>query len=334
MTKKHLRINITWIMIAILLFQVFIIPRSFASENADSITIMFTHDMHSNLLPFLTEKDGKVVETGGYARLMSIINNERESNPEALLLDAGDYSMGTPFQTIFTDYSPELRIMGSMGYDVVTLGNHEFDYRAEGLAHSLNAAVNSGDKLPKMVQSNVTFPIDEEGNLTPSLKELKNAMDNYGVREYTIIERSGIRIGIFGLLGEESASMAPMAEVVFEDTVTQAKRVVKILSEQEKVDLIICLSHSGTKEDKSESEDEILAKQVPEIDVVISGHSHTKLEEPIVTGTTIIASSEEYGKNLGVMELSRNDSADWKLERYELVNVNETIAEEETISKL
>ena len=334
MIRKCPRVKIIWIMIAILLFQVIIIPRSFATEDADRVTIMFTHDMHSNLLPFMTEKDGMVVETGGYARLMSIIDSERESNPEALLLDAGDYSMGTPFQTIFTNHSPELRIMGSMGYDVLTLGNHEFDYRAEGLALSLNAAVDSGDKLPKMVQSNLTFPIDEEGNITSSLQALKEAIDTYGVNDYLVLERNGIRIGMFGLMGEEAASMAPMSEVVFEDATTHAKRLVKILSEQEQVDLIICLSHSGTKANKSESEDEILAKNVPEIDVIISGHSHTKLEEPIIIGNTIIASSEEYGRNLGVMELSRNGRPDWKLDRYELVNVSEAIPEDETISQL
>lgn len=322
------------IIASILLLQVFFAPASYAKEDTDSITIMFTHDMHSNLLPFLSEEEGVISEIGGYARLISLINNERQKNPEALLLDAGDYSMGTPFQTIFTKHSPELRIMGRMGYDAVTLGNHEFDYRAEGLALSLNAAVNSGDKLPQMVQANATFLTDKEGNMTQSLKELKDAMENYGVREYIVLERSGVRIGIFGLMGDESASMAPMSEVVFEDTVIHAKRVVKALNEQENVDLIICLSHSGTKEDKSESEDEILAKKVPEIDVIISGHSHTMLEEPLVIGSTIIGSSEEYGKNLGVIELSRNGNDDWKPERYELIAVSDSIPEDETISQL
>ena len=322
------------IIASILLFQIFFAPASYAKEDTDSITIMFTHDMHSNLLPFLSEEEGVISEIGGYARLISLINNERQKNPEALLLDAGDYSMGTPFQTIFTKHSPELRIMGRMGYDAVTLGNHEFDYRAEGLALSLNAAVNSGDKLPQMVQANATFLTDKEGNMTQSLKELKDAMENYGVREYIVLERSGVRIGIFGLMGDESASMAPMSEVVFEDTVIHAKRVVKALNEQENVDLIICLSHSGTKEDKSESEDEILAKKVPEIDVIISGHSHTMLEEPLVIGSTIIGSSEEYGKNLGVIELSRNGNDDWKPERYELIAVSDSIPEDETISQL
>jgi 2',3'-cyclic-nucleotide 2'-phosphodiesterase (5'-nucleotidase family) len=334
MIKKQLRYKMLWIIIVIFLIQVFIIPASYASEDVDSITIMFTHDMHSNLLPFLSEDDGMTVDTGGYARILSIINEEKNNNQEALLLDAGDYSMGTPFQTIFTTHSPELRIMGRMGYDVVTLGNHEFDYRAVGLAQSLNAAANSGDILPQMVQSNVAFPTDKEGNLTPSLKELKNAMDNYGVREYTILERNDIKIGVFGLMGEESASMAPMSEVVFEDTVTHAKRIVKILLEEEKVDLILCLSHSGTEEDKSKSEDEVLAKKVPEIDVIISGHSHTTLDEPIIIGNTVICSSQDYGRNLGVMELSRSESSDWKLERYELVPVKETIPEDDTITKL
>ena len=332
--KRQIRATIVITILFSLLLQIVYIPETPAAQGKDSITILFTHDMHSNFLPF-KEKNGSTVELlGGYARLQSAIDAEKAIDSEALLLDGGDFSMGTPFQTIFASTSPELRIMGRMGYDVVTLGNHEFDYRAEGLAESLISAVESGDPLPQMVQGNTTFPTDKEGKLSASLTSLKQAMDRYGVKEYTVLTRKGIRIGVFGLMGKEAADMAPMSEVVFEDEIKQAKRIVKTLIEEEKVDLIICLSHSGTSEDRKSSEDEILAKEVPEIDVIISGHTHTKLPEPIVVGDTVIGSGEEYGKNLGVIELSQQGEADWKLERYDLIPINDSLSEKEEIAAL
>lgn len=303
-------------------------PWASAGEKGRDITILFTHDLHDNLLPFKTIENGTSLSVGGYARLQSAINAQKELDPEALLVDGGDFSMGTPFQTIFQSDAPELRIMGAMGYEVVTLGNHEFDYRPVGLAGSLQAALASKEKLPQMVLANMTYPTDKEGNLTPTLTELKQAMEDYGLKDYTIIEKKGVKIGIFGLEGKESASMAPMSEVVFTDPVKEAKRVVKILKEQEKVDLILCLSHSGTYKDKSKSEDEILAKKVPEIDVIISGHTHTRLEEPIVIGDTIIASAESYGKYLGVIKLYENSKSGWNLDTYELVRINDSFPED------
>ena len=132
-------------------------------------------------------------------------------------------------------------------------------------------------------------------------------------------------------MGKESASMAPMSEVVFEDQIGQAQRVAKILKEEEKVDLIICLSHSGTKANKSESEDETLAEKEPEIDIIISGHTHTKLEEPTIIGDTIIGSAERYGNYLGVIKLYGKANA-WQLGDYNLIPVDENLIEDEEIA--
>lgn len=330
--RRHIRATIVFTVLFSLLIQIIYIPQIPAAQAKESITILFTHDMHGNFLPFKEANGGAVELLGGYARLQSAIVAEKAIDSEALLLDGGDFSMGTPFQTIFASTSPELRLMGRMGYDVVTLGNHEFDYRAEGLAESLISAVESGDPLPQMVQGNTTFPLDKEGKLSASLTSLRQAMNQYGVKEYTVLTRKGIRIGIFGLMGKESADMAPMSEVVFEDEVKHAKRIVKTLIEEEKADLIICLSHSGTSEDSKSSEDEILAKEVPEIDVIISGHTHTKLSEPIIVGDTVIGSGDEYGKNLGVIELSQQGGLDWELERYELIPINDSLPENEEIA--
>ena len=320
------------LLISIMIWQKSSINVAFAEEQTKSVTILFTHDMHDNMLPVQTIIDGEAVYLGGYARLKTAIDIEKEKAPAALLVDGGDFSMGTPFQTIFESDAPQLRILGLMGYEAVTLGNHEFDYRAQGLTGSIEAALGSGEQLPLILQSNIVFPTDENGNLTESLTALKRAMEDYGLKDYTVFEKDGVKIGVFGVMGEESESMAPMSEATFSDEIEQAKRVVKILKEEEKVDFILCLSHSGTKEDKAESEDEILAKEVPEINVIISGHSHTLLKEPIIVGNTLIASVEDYGKYLGVIKMSQNSEGFWELDRYEPVKIDETFTEDKAVA--
>lgn len=309
------------------------VTAAFASGSGKNVTILFTHDVHDHLLPFNLLQDGKIINSGGYARIQSIINEQRKDNPDLLLLDGGDFSMGTIFQTMFASDAPELRIMGQMGYDAVTLGNHEFDFRPDGLADSLNAAKKSGDKLPQIVASNITYPTDKNGQMTGAVANLKAAMDSYGAREYTIIERNGVRIGIFGLMGKDASEKAPMAEVQFTDIAESAKSMVDILKNKEKADLIICLSHSGTSPDKSQSEDEILAKKVPGIDVIISGHTHTKLTSPIIVGSTIIGSCGENGENLGIMNITMDDNKVWKLSNYSLKSIDSSIPEDPAISQ-
>lgn len=328
-----MRKNIKILSIFIILL-IIAIPRSaFMEGGKSSITILFTHDLHDHYYPFQVEEEGEIKTLGGYARLYSVIKSEREKDPELLLVDAGDYSMGTLFQTIFSTDSPALRIMGKMGYDVTTFGNHEFDFRAEGLAESLMAAKKSKDPLPQIVASNIFFPEGEDGSLSTDLEKLKEAMMEYGVKDYTVIERKGIKIGVFGLMGKEADSNAPMAGVEFTDQIQAAKDMVSILKDEEKVDLIICLSHSGTKVDKSKSEDEILAKEVADIDIIISGHTHTTLDEPIIVGNTIIASAGQYGEKLGVLRVSKGQENRWQLEDYRLEPITHSIPMDEAISE-
>lgn len=292
----------------------------FAEDSGKSLTIIFTHDLHDHFVPFKVKEEGKTLEVGGYERLKTAIDEERLKSDNSILVDAGDFSMGTLFQSIYASDAPELRVLGEMGYDAVTLGNHEFDFRDSGLKDSLNNAVKSNTKLPTIVQSNMKFPKENK-----SLLELKKSMKNYGVKDYTVIEKDGVKIGIFGLMGKDAAIDSPMTEVEFSHIVNSSKEIVKKLKEEEKVDLIVCLSHSGTDEDKSKSEDEILAKKVPDINVIISGHTHTTLEKPIIVGNTIIGSSGEYGQNLGVIKISKKGKKDWKLEDYKLREIDSSI---------
>ncbi|HOQ10225.1 MAG TPA: bifunctional UDP-sugar hydrolase/5'-nucleotidase [Syntrophomonadaceae bacterium] len=309
-------------------------PLGIADAEQEALTILFTHDMHDNLLPYTVEENEQIVEQGGYARLQTVINQERVKDPDLILVDGGDFSMGTLFQTIFSQDAPELRMLGQMGYDATTFGNHEFDFRPEGLAGSLLAAKASGERLPQLVAANLVFPQDDQGNIIgEDLQVLQKAMQEYGVKDYIVIDRKGYKIGIFGIIGKNAVSNAPMAGVEFIDPVKAAREAVDKLEKQEKVDMIICLSHSGTHVDPKKSEDEILAKEVPEIDVIISGHTHTTLNQPIVVGDTYICSAGHYGKNLGKITIANESPGTWSLENYQLLPINKDIADDEILAQ-
>lgn len=326
MGEENMKHRIVVCMIGILIFNIYTWSDSNVfAYNEKSITILFTHDLHDNFYPFQLVEEGKVKSVGGYTRLATAIKKEKEKDPQAILVDAGDYSMGTLFQTINTSDAPGLRMMGYMGYDVTTFGNHEFDYRAEGLAQSLHAAKQSDDQLPQIIASNMIFPTDEDGEIVSSLLPLKEEVDNYGVSNYLIMERNGVKIGFIGLMGKEAVDNSPMAGVNFENIVDSAKPIVAKLKDEEKVDLVIALSHSGTSDNPAESEDEILAKEVPGIDVIISGHTHTTLNEPIFVNNTVIASAGEYGKNLGVLHISKSTNANWQVDDYGLIPINDEL---------
>jgi len=328
---NNIKRSISLVLILIFLITSFL-SQTFASSSEKNLTILFTHDMHDHLLPNKTEVDNVVIQSGGYARLKTAIDQEKKEKANNILVDAGDYSMGDLFASIYASDAPELRIMGQMGYDVTTFGNHEFDFRDSGLTRHLYAAKGSGDKLPQIVNSNIIFPTEE--NMTKTLLNLKGAMSVYGVKGYTVLEQGGIKIGVFGLIGIDAVGSAPMTGVSFEDIVKSAKSTVEKLKNQEKVDIIVCLSHSGTSKDSIKSEDEQLAKKVPEIDVIISGHTHTKLEHPIVVGKTIIGSCGEYSNNLGVIDLTQDTNGQWKMQDYKLKPIDTSLEENAQINSI
>ena len=294
-----------------------------ASANAPTYesTILFTHDTHDHFLP---TDDGAGGESGGYTRLATLIRRERAAHPDALVLDGGDFSMGSLFQTIYSTEAPELRALGAMGYDVTTLGNHEFDYRAEGLADMLRAAVDSGDPLPAIVQANYKPP---EGD-TDSWE----AWSRYGIGDYVILERGGISYGVFGLLGEEADSNAPMSGMEFEPIAQAAERTVAAL-EAEGADFIICLSHSGT-DGAGKGEDVRLAREVKGIDLIISGHTHTTLTGPLRAGDTLIVSCGAYTANLGSITISWSPDGDKEVLDYRLIPVDGTVEEDPALERL
>lgn len=293
------------------------------------LVILFTHDLHSYLLPHkVLTQDGQQVQQGGYAKLAYVIKEQRIYNQnKTLRVDAGDFSMGTLFHTSFLKEASELRLMGKMGYDVVTFGNHDFDFHADGLAKMLQTARSKTQQLPALVASNIILSRNDPEDAT-----LKQAFKDYPVNEYMIFERNGIRIGVFGIMGKDAGDDTPFLQSVkFSDPIRASEKMVDVL--KDKVDMIICLSHSGTSPIEKKSEDEKLARKVPQIDVIISGHTHTILPKPIKVGRTIIVSSGCYGEYLGILRVFYTKGKDIKVASYDLRNISTGIPDDRIVSE-
>lgn len=312
-------------LIAVLLL---LLPLSCVSQAASApsgtgkkMDILFLHDTHSHLDSFLTVEDGEAATVGGFPRIMTLINQARTRNPDTLVLDAGDFSMGTLVQTIYDSEAAELRMLGALGCQVTTLGNHEFDYRSAGLANALNAAVSSGEPVPSIVLCNIDWETMEAEGLTQEQQLLRDAFDAYGIQDYTIITKGDVKLAVFGVFGVDSLACAPTCALKFRDASQAAAEVVSEIKANEDVDMIVCVSHSGTSEDEKKSEDEILAKNVPEIDLIVSGHTHTALEQPIRHGDTYIVSCGEYAKNLGSLSMEQGQNGRWEMTSYSLLPI-------------
>ncbi|MBQ7836656.1 MAG: bifunctional metallophosphatase/5'-nucleotidase [Clostridia bacterium] len=317
------------VFISIILTVIFMITATASSEAPTEVTILFTHDLHSHFLP-AEDTDGG--QYGGYARLMTVIKQQREKDPDALLVDGGDFAMGSLFQTAYATSATELRMMGAMGYDATTFGNHEYDYLQDGLKSMLNAAVASGDKLPAIVQANYWPPAEGEEGYD---SEMWAALENYGVKDYIIMERGGAYFVVFGIFGHDADACAPNSGMKLRDPITTAQKIVdqatKECSDTYGAEpVVICLSHSGTS--GGEGEDYELAKAVNGIDLIISGHTHTTLSEPITVGQTAIVSAAEYGRNLGVVRLSITDG-NTSVAGYELIPIDENVEEDAEIAQ-
>ena len=321
------------------------------TQETNVTTILFTHDLHSHFLPQSTAEGG---ESGGYARLKTVIDGERAMNPDALLVDGGDFSIGSLIQTLYTTQAAELRTMGAMGYDAVTIGNHEFDHKGTGFAEMLNSAKAAQQAavelllvdarpledmdayrerfgpvtpvLPTLLEANYA-PADDN----PDRAFIRSAMEDYGVTDCMTLERGGVTYGLFGLMGVDSDECAPTSGFTRTDAAKAAKRCVETLK-GEGAEIIVCLSHSGTGDSLASSEDEELAKAVDGIDVIVSGHTHSTLAEPLVVNDTYIVSSGPYCQNLGSLTFSWDDGGEKRLLDYRLIPIDETVAENPEIA--
>ena len=305
-----------------------------------TFTILHTNDMHSAFVGMGPSADyspnslNDDTTSGGYARLAALISKRKQAcagKGPVLVLDAGDYSMGTAFGAASRETGGELQIMSLMGYDATTFGNHDFDLGPEGLARSIAAAAKAG-RIPALLAANSDFSGSDA-----SLLDLQQLAEGQVIRRYQVIERDGIRFGLFGLLGKEAMFYTTGAgAITFPDAIETAMEMVTLLRETEKADVVICLSHGGLQKDKdglyTDGDDVTLAKAVPGIDVVIGGHSHTVLEAPvIVNGHTPVVQTGLEGRNLGELVVSLT-SGKLTVESYRLYAVDDAILGDHAIN--
>lgn len=313
---------------------------SAAPAGKRTFTILHTNDLHSNLIgpspasdysPFSLNDDKT---RGGFARLATLIAQRKAARKDlgpVLILDAGDYSMGTAFAAAIRETGGELQLLARMGCDATTFGNHDFDLGPDGTAQAITVAAKAGH-LPAVIASNTTF----EGS-DPTLAGLQRLAKEGTLRRYIVIERGGMRFGILGLLGKEAQFYTGgAAPAKFTDPVETAKEMVKILRETEKVDVVIALSHGGMLKGADgrflDGEDVQLPKAVPGIDVVIGSHSHTELHEAvIVNGRTPVVQTGKYGENLGELVITL-DGGKLTVESYKLLPVDDTITGDRAIA--
>ncbi|CUP82727.1 bifunctional metallophosphatase/5'-nucleotidase [Blautia obeum] len=296
-----------------------------AADDTKQVDVLFTHDTHSHLDSFSTIVNGEQKEVGGFAKIKTLINEKKKEDPDTLILDGGDFSMGTLIQTVYDTEAAELRMLGYLGYDVTTFGNHEFDYRSQGLANMLKAAKSSGETLPEIVVCNVDWDSMEKAGLNDGQKQIQSAFETYGVKDYVMVQKGDVKIAVVGVFGKDALECAPTCELSFKDPVEAVKKTVEEIKKNEEADMIACVSHGGTWEDESKSEDELLAKAVPDLDLIISGHTHSELQKAIRHGNTYIVSCGEYGRNLGSLSMTQNSDGRWDLSAYELIPVSEDV---------
>ena len=236
-----------------------------SSNEPVRVLLLHTNDMHAQFIPseaFWIKGDKKPL-IGGFGALKGYIDRERALGIPSILLDAGDLMTGTPLSNIIVDGvegGPLLTLMGEIGYDVMTLGNHEFDNGQENVSKFYDYA---------------DFPIIN-ANL---LKDGKNISPS----AYEILDVAGIKIGVIGLMTEDFYEVTAKPVIAGIELVNSVEITNEIVNKIDPVtDLIILLTHASVEEDKT------LANEVPWIDIIVGGHSHTRLRKPIVENGVII----------------------------------------------
>lgn len=221
------------------------------------LVILHTNDTHSCIMPLNPNlADTALAGRGGFLRRMALIEDERAKTPGLLLIDSGDFSQGSPYYNFYKG-EVEVELMNRMGYDVATIGNHEFDFGLENMARIFRMA-----KFP-IVCANYDFT----GTSVEGL-----------VKPYTIIKRNGLKIGLFGLSPQPRGLVdtTKFVGVKYLDPVETAERMAALLKTKKKCDVVICVSHLGWEDE--ELTDQMLVPATRDIDIVLGGHSHTYMK--------------------------------------------------------
>ncbi len=266
--------------IAFILIGAVVLLQPLAAQQTKELDILHTSDTHSRIEPVDPQSADKLAGLGGVVRRLGFIKQFRREHPAMLLFDCGDFSQGTPYYNFFRG-ELEVEMMNLMGYDAMTIGNHEFDFGLENMA-----------RLYRMAR----FPVvcanyDVAGTVLEGL-----------VKPYVVLEREGLRIGVFGLSPRlEGLVQASRCEgVVYKDPVAAAQAVVDTLRGAERCDVVVCLSHLGLLGVDSEVPgDEALLSATRGIDLLLGGHTHTFLEQPAWL-------PDADGKQVPVMHTGKN----------------------------
>lgn len=233
---------------------------AFATAKGDfRLTILHTNDVHSRIEPFPLD-GSRYAGMGGVARRSALIQKIRSEEKSVLLVDSGDMFQGTPYFNMFGG-KLELELMSKLGYEAGTFGNHEFDNGIAGLVKYLDKA---------------TFPF-----LTANY-DFRGTLLEGKTKDYTIINKNGIRIGLTGVGIDIEGLVDPKSYegMKYLDPIPVVNRIAKMLKEDKKCDLVICLSHLGYKYDDDKISDLKLAAQIRHVDIILGGHTHTFLDEP------------------------------------------------------
>lgn len=267
--------------VSLLILSFFFFSTALYAVKTEKIVILHTNDTHSQVEP-------NKADMGGYARRLGKINQIRNEEKNVLLVDAGDFSQGSPFFNFYNG-RVEIEAMNRMGYDAVTLGNHEFDNGMDTLAVVMRLA-----KFPFVV-----------ANYDVSATPLQGF-----VKPYITQNKSGVKIGVFGI-GVQPAGLIFQKNykgLTYTDPVKKAVEISDYLKNTEKCDIVICLSHLGVTNDNGNPTDWDVVKGSKNIDVVIGGHSHSLIEnrtEPNAAGKpVIIAQMAKSGVFLGRIDLT------------------------------
>lgn len=230
------------------------------------LTILHTNDMHSRIDPF-GPNDKKYPNQGGMSRVATLVDKIRKEEEEILLLDAGDIFQGTPYFNLFGG-ELELKLMSQMKYDAGTMGNHDFDNGIDGF---------------NKVLPNANFPF------LCANYDFSNTILKDKTKPYQIIEKKGLKIGVFGI-GIELDGLVDSrlyGDTIYNDPISTANKYAKLLKEEHECHAVICLSHLGYDYQEDIISDKVLAKETENIDLIIGGHTHTFLEEAVTFSNKI-----------------------------------------------
>jgi len=301
------------------------------------VTVLHTNDWQSHMLgwgpnaeytPDSTDDD---VTVGGLARAKTLIDEIRGSTVHpVILLDGGDWMGGALFQELRATHAVELQVMTALGYDAAVVGNHEFDWGPDGLGELISKGDELGADVPLLLANLAADPDSteddgfsvhlESGRVTPTIMlELDN----------------GLSVGVVGLMGYDAYRVAPDAYSLLHSLPEEAAGAHVEALQSEGADLVIALTHSGVRDDIENSPDHVLAAAVPGIDLIVGGHSHTRLPDPLTTDDgTFIVQAGAYTRYVGELVMSREVGGAWEIDSYALHELDDSILGDSEITDM